>query len=48
MGSDKKNRSGIVLIRDTRPINRNIVPKMHIDILNNSFILKLSDKFIFN
>ena len=48
MGSDKKKRSGIVLIRDTRPINRNIVPKMRIDILNNSFILKLSDKFIFN
>jgi len=40
MGSDKKNRSGIVLIRDTRPMNRNIVPKIHIDNLNNSFIFK--------
>ncbi len=40
MGSDKKKRSGIVLIRDTRPINKNIVPKIHIDILKNSFIIK--------
>ena len=48
MGSDKKKRSGIVLIRDTRTINRNILPKIHIDNINNSFILKLSDKIIFN